>query len=287
MPMKIRTAMVRGAVTALLALLALGAAGAAQAESAGTLLSTAGDVRAQGPAGERAVQAHDALAVGERLVSGPGATAALASGDFWVQVGPGSVLAVRPDGRVELERGTIRVIDLGEGEGGAAVLTPHAEVRAGGDTEIEAGSAQTRLRQGDGTARVVRRDATGLPVEVTTGREAVVDAEGIVLGDGAGPQLALSAAEVDVAVSTHFQPADVAAPPSTFSIFPFDPDKRTFHACDSPGSGCAGSPQVLVRPSGPVKTAPPGFDFGTGPADPPGFDFGTGPADGPGGNGPS
>lgn len=269
-----------GSCLATALLLAL-AAGSAHAEAA-TLLSARGEVRAEGAGAPRDLGARDTFGAGERLVTGADAGAALAVGDLHVQVGPGSRLAVGPDGSLELERGTLRVVDLGDGSREAVVRTPHAVVRAAGaDTEVEAGAAATRVRQGDGSARVARVDATGT-TELPEDHEARVDAEGVTVASGAAPRLALGGADVDVAVATHFQPADVAAPPSTVSLFPFDPDKRVLNPCDSPGSGCGGSPQLLVQPSAPGPSGAPDFGFGTGPADPPDPGFGTGPADPPG-----
>jgi len=140
------------------ALLLLGPAGA----GAATLLSARGEVRAERAGASRAVDARDVLADDERLVTGPGGAAALAVGDLHVQVGADTRLSRAPDGALELARGTIRVVDLGDGAREARVRTPHAVVRAAGaDTEVEAGASATEVRQGDGSARVARRDATG------------------------------------------------------------------------------------------------------------------------------
>lgn len=276
---------------AALAGIALGAllAGAALAETTGEVLSARGEAHVQGPEGRRSLDCGEPIREGERVVTGSGGDAALGVGDLYVQVGPGAVLRLGPQGELLVERGLVRVVDLGEGGGDAAarVRTPHAVVRGSGvDAEIRVEASRSEVCEGLGRLRVGRVDASG-STRVEAGQCGIVEPTGITVQPRGAERLALSGAEgcVDVAIATHFQPTDVAAPPPSLDLFPLDPDKRTFNACEA--NGCGGGVQVRTAPTPPTPPQPPGFGFGTGPADPPGLDFGTGPAPRPGGNGPS
>lgn len=272
-----------GGVAALGAALGALVAGAALAETSGTVLSAHGAAHAHGADGRRSLDCGDVVREGERVVTGADGHAALSVGELYVQVGPASGLRLGPEGRLLVQQGLVRAVDLGEEGAPAELRTPHAWLQgAGFDAEILVDDGRSELCEGLGTPEVGRTAASGR-TRIEPGRCAIADAGDLRVAPRGEERLALSGAEgcVDVDVASHFQPADVAAPPPALDLFPLDPDKRTFHPCDDPGSGCGGMPQVRVQAT-PVPTPPqppPDFGFGTGPAEPPGLGFGTGPAE--------
>lgn len=239
--------------------------------AAGDILSARGPVHATGPEGSREIAAGGELAAGEGVATGAGGSAAISVGELWIEMGPETALTFAPDGSVSVTRGIARVVDLSDA--GATIHTPHALIQVGGsDTEILVEGERSQVCERRHAIRVALASDQVNTTETPVDRCAVAEAGALAFVEAGAERLALSGAQVDVAVASHFSPTDVAAPPPSLDLFPLDPDKRTFLPCDDPGS-CGGAVTVLQAPTprlAPQPTPkPPSFGFGTGPADQP------------------
>mgnify|MGYP005853927133 CR=1 FL=1 len=257
-------------VAALLGASLAGAAGAEASAEALSVLSAQGPVEVQGPRGVRELQCGEPLRRGARIATGPEGRASLGLGDLYLELGPEAAVRLTEVGRVHVLRGSVRAVDLGGAGQEVRVTTPHGGLRGAGlDATLAVGPERTEVCQALEEGWLWRANATGR-AHLSAGSCAAIQEDGVVLGAAGPDPLALSGAAgcVDVDIASHFQPADVAAPPLVMDFFPLDPDKRTFSACDDPGSGCGGSVQIVTPPM-PPPMPPPDFGFGTGPADPP------------------
>jgi len=248
-------------------LLALPAA-SAPGDTVGSVLSASGAAHIEGPEGRRPLGCGESVREGERIVTTSGATVSVTAGDTYLQVARDTVVRMDGSGRFQLERGLARFIDVADGANEIAVGTPHGQLTArGGDTEVSVNAGQAEFCE---RGRAVEVSAGSTRETLARAQCATAQGGSIRLAPAGDSRVALSGAQgcIDIAVMNHLSPTDVAAPPPSVGLYPFDPDKRTYQPCDAAGS--CGAIVVPMGTRSPDPTPdPPSFGFGTGPADDP------------------
>ncbi len=179
---------------------------AAIAES-GKLFFLKGDVTVVGVDGaSRPARPGESIASGERIVTGPDALAQLRTAD-------GGLMSVRPEsnvrldrfsspegGRVVIDAGSIRVINLPSPGGGAKPMPIQLQA-AGGTVTLQGADAETAVRRADAN---VPAPEGGLITRVNAGTALAVTSNGTV---------PLPVASVNVASAGAIRPAPIEALP--------------------------------------------------------------------------
>jgi hypothetical protein len=252
----------------------------------GEVVSITGDVIAIEAAtgARRTLVCGDSLHHGDTVVTSTGARAGLLFDLVYVQLDPGTRLALARDaaGRMDLEldEGRVRVIDpRREGDPLRLVAgTAHARI-AGNDAEAyllaEKAGTYAMLCEWDDPLQVTRgaesRSASPGECVIAKSREPLYTAkahdERIAFADADRCEAGMD----PLAVADLFSPTDVAAGPLGFDPFPDPVDSGPLDRspCDEPGSGCSGplvapiaTPPSVIDPEPDTGTCPPGFPCG-------------------------
>jgi hypothetical protein len=251
------------ASAALLAAGILLLASAAAAQTVGRVAALAGQARAVGPAGSRALACGDAVGAGDRLELGPGARLGVLSDAVYAQLTAGSraTAGVTADGLPDwsLESGRLRLVDTRDpGEAGRSRLaTPHAVARGlAGDSEayvlVEKTGAYSIVCEWGEPLAVSRADEalTAGPGECAVAKPS----EPLYKADAQAERIPLAGGDAcglgpldggDLAARFGDPLAAVAAGPPPGGLLPPAPPAFARQPCDNPGSGCAGGPGLL------------------------------------------
>jgi hypothetical protein len=209
----------------------------------GRVVAVSGSAQAVAPgAAPRALGCDDPL-VCEEIVTAPGASVSVVSGEVLVRIGGDTRVALNgSEGAPELfvQRGAVRTTDARR-PGAAPVRLAARELSAsasGADLELSAGASGARLCAFDGSAAV---DAGPQARRLAAGQCLAAGDAGVASYAATEPAVGLEApgfCSFEVALEDHLTPGDVAAP-ETFS-FPGGEPARDIprDPCDRPGSGC-------------------------------------------------
>jgi hypothetical protein len=227
---------------------AFGPAPCAGDQVIGRVVAVSGTAQAVAPGAAPRALGCDGPLVCEEIVTAPGASLQIVSGEVLVRIGGDARVALNgSEGAPELfvQRGAVRTTDARR-PGAAPLRLAARELAAsasGADLELSAGGASgaaagARLCAYDGSAAV---DAGPEARRLGAGQCLVAGEGGLVGFAASEPAVGLAApgfCSFEVALEDHLTPGDVAAPElfafpggEPASDIPRDP-------CDEPGSGC-------------------------------------------------
>jgi len=220
--------------------------------------------------GGRSLACDDGLAC-EEVVTGPGASLSLLSGDVLVRVGPDSRVTIAgSEGAPDLfvHKGSVRSTDARKAGAAPVRLTTRdlAASASGADAELATGAGPSRLCAYEGSAVV---EAGASSRTVGAGQCLAAQGGGVASFAAAGePSLGQGApgfCAFEVALDDSLAPGDVAAPP--VAIFPGGDPASDIQRdpCDEPGAGCNGGGGIEF--DDPDPTPGGGGGGGEGPGD--------------------
>ncbi len=254
-----------------------GEASAAGAREAARVASVVGSARAESADGRvRDLACGDVVGAGERVQVGPASRLGLLAGEAYAQVEARSTLRVdvTPEGapQLDLESGRLRVVDArGVDSPPLGLGTPHASARGlGVDSELfvlsEKAGAYSLLCEWEAPLEVARN---GEQLAAEPGQCVVANPrEALYLTPAQAERVALAGEDacpvgpVLGRVADRFSPTDVAAAPPPTGLLRPAPPAFARDACDDPGAGCGGMPNLAPPPSfvlPPVTPPPPTF----------------------------
>src|SRR5262245_4075189 len=233
----------------------------ASEEMIGVVVAVSGSAQALAPGAEPRPVACDEPLFCEEVVTAPGASLSIGSGDVRGRVGGDSRVALAGSaGAPELfvERGAVRTTDARAAAAAPVRLVTRdlAASAAGADLELVAGTAGARLCAFDGSAAV----GAGPHARMLAAGQCFAAAAGEVERIASAQPAALDApgfCSFEVGLENQLTPGDVAAPLVPFAFPGGEPaGDIPRNPCDDPGSGCRAGRDVPFDDPDPV----PGCD---------------------------